>query len=189
MKNLITATATIVLLIVALSFSGCVASVPGQTEPDRVHDCDPDEGLVLAADGTILEGITQCAICRRYEDAYTRRAAELGCAEPYPLDGCPIDEGAGNCQVDLVDHAADWVNELDTCADLLLYIGSRESYGGHECGDSCTWTNPYADPTVASSVTDEQVSEYETDWDNQHACCPGTSYAERATNVTRWGCL
>lgn len=179
---------TLILLFGALLFGGCTATVPGQSEPDRVNDCSPDEGLVLADDGTILEGITQCAICRRYEDAYVRRAAELGCDAPYPLDGCPIDEGQGNCQVDLVVDATEWMDNFDTCKDLVLYAGSREMYGGHECGDSCTWTNPYADPLVTSSVADEYTNEYETNWDDQHACCPGTSYAERATNVTRWDC-
>lgn len=141
-----------------------------------VNACDPWEDVQRDDTGAIVHGISQCAICRRFEDAYYQRAAELGCAEPYPLDGCPIDVGGTDCIVDTVEEWADgsWATD---CAMLVRWFGQLESLGGYLCGDACTITNPYA-VSVTSTVVQEPRPISNPSW-GLDWCCPDTPYALR----------
>jgi hypothetical protein len=157
---------------------GAIGYHDGLTIDPLVNRCDPDEGLVTNEDGVIVEGITQCAICRRMEDAFRTRASELGCEERYPLNGCPIDEGMADCMVGITDEFIDGTYyEIEDCDTLVLFAGQFENYGGFECGDSCTWSDPYANP-VDSDV--EQVDTLPIAGGYEHdACDPGTPYQDR----------
>lgn len=143
-----------------------VSEVAGDLQAaPRVNGCSADEGLTFRADGSIETGITACAICRRYEDAYYARAAELGCDAAYPLDGCPIDDGASDCLLYTVESDLDWIATLETCDALVHVTGQIEEYGGHLCGAACTWTDPYAAP-VTSSASQNAPRAISGGWDH-----------------------
>lgn len=153
-------TAYLAAVAVMLLLFGCAADV----EPTAYRaeasaaaaPCGPDEGLVRDASGAIVHGITQCALCRRFELAYEARAQELGCSAPFPADAC-VDEGLTDCLVAEVEEWADF-SWATSCEQLTGYAARPETYHRFTCGEDCQLTGlPDAYP----------------------ACCPGTPYALR----------
>lgn len=162
------------MMLLVLVCAGCAAEGPA----GLVNGCSPDADLVLGPDGAPTHGISACSICARIEGAYLARAAELGCTAPYPLDGCPIDEGQTDCLVWQVELAEADIAREGTCAAILAIAGDIEEYGGFECGDACTWTDPYAVPVSSDTVQADPLA-VSGGWRDHHACAPGTPYAAR----------
>jgi len=162
------------LTILPMLLMGCYAV----HEPVPVNDCDPWEGVERDASGEIVHGVTQCAICRQFKDAYNARAAVLGCGAPYPLDGCPIDEGLDDCSIWQIAESVYSYGAIPDCETLLEVAGRIESFGGIECGDTCTWSDPYANP-VHSDVEQPPTTPISGGWGDRYACCPGTPYEAR----------
>lgn len=129
-----------------------------------IEACSPDEGLVLGPDGAVDVGITQCALCRRFEDAYEARSRELGGCAPFPAEAC-VDEGLSDCLVELVDAWADFGWALD-CEDLETYAAAPETYAGFVCGPDCAVTG--------------RPGRFE--------CCPDTPYALRSWRRCPYWC-
>jgi len=151
-------------LLLAL-LSACAAppsSSPGASL--EAAPCGPDDGLEVGPDGEVLRGITQCAICRRFELAYEARATELGGCAPFPAGFCE-DRGLEDCGAELVDQWADFSWALD-CEDLERYAARPETYQDFVCGPDCELTGP----------------------PGRFACCPGTPYALRSWRRCPWWC-
>jgi hypothetical protein len=127
-------------------------------------DCDPDEGLEVAPDGEVLVGISQAALCCRFELAYEAKASELGGCAPFPAAACE-DRGLEDCDVALVDAWADFGFALD-CEDLEAYAARPETYHAFHCGPDCELTGP----------------------SGRFECCPGTPYALRSWRRCPYWC-
>lgn len=143
-----------------------------------VNQCEPDEDLVLGEDGTPVHGISQCAICRRLEEAYDAQAERLGCTEPFPFDACPLDEGLTDCLVWQVDFEAEQLATFDTCEALRARVGNRNNWDGYECGDSCRWSDGWA-ADVEADLPQPERQLYGNPPAEQRACDAGTPYRER----------
>lgn len=168
------------VLVMVVVLGGCFGA---SEHAERVNPCDPWEGAAFDEQGAQVRGITQCAVCRRSEDAFAARAAELGCVEAYPLDGCPIDEGRDDCLTYHADDQARFIAASETCVELVERAGSIEGIGGVECGDACRWSDPYAVP-VTSDVPQPPPRNIAGGWDHL-ACCPGTPYSVRNDPAAR----
>lgn len=126
--------------VMLLLLVGCTAAEHDTVEPARVFACAADDGA------TVVEGydaISSCALCRRVEDAYLARAAELGCGEPFPLDACPLGALDG-CFADQADWHADFVGSSATCEILLARTATIDNWSGFECGGTFCYAPPYS---------------------------------------------
>lgn len=163
------------VLLALVMTTACMTTTP-PTDVDT--PCGVDDDLLLAEDGSIVHGITQCSVCARVEASYHARAAELGCDAPYPLDGCPIDAGLTDCSVRQTGIIADFVRVAADCDELSGRAGTIESYGGIECGDTCTWSDPYSVP-VTSTVEQPPPRNIHGGWDRDRCPEGGRAYHER----------
>lgn len=154
------------LILSTLLVLGCTAPVDDPLVASEAvaaaADCGPDEGLEVV-DGEVVHGISQCALCRRFELAYEAQAVALGCAAPFPSGAC-VDEGLEDCHVGLVDEWADF-SWATSCEQLEGYATDPETYAGFICGDSC-----------------------ETTVEHRLECCPGTPYALRDWRACPYWC-
>lgn len=178
---------TKITITLALLFTACALPVEGTTHAltlDRNGDplfnqCDPEEDLRLDAEGTIIHGISQCAICARIEAAYDAAAARLGCAEAFPFNGCPLDEGRTDCLIWQVDLEIEHLNTLATCADLQQRTGQRNSYTGFECGSTCRWSDGFANFETTSTLPQNDPIQFGQPATFHNACEFGTPYVDR----------
>lgn len=157
----------ITALVLVAALFGCTQPVEPaagllEDAPATAAPCGPDDGLVLE-DGAVVHGISQCALCARFQSAYEARAAQLGCDAPFPASAC-VDEGLTDCLVEQVDEWADFT-WATSCEQLHSYAARPETYDGFVCGDSCV--------TTGTGIEE---------------CCPGTPYALRAYDRCPYWC-
>lgn len=142
-----------IVIFAAVAMGGCMmettdseeAAVGSACGSAQVFECSPDDGLDTGDghDGP-TEVISSCALCRRVEDAFDARSAELGCCADFPLDTCPLGEVDG-CFAWQADDHANFIRNSADCDVLLARIEHLPNWSGFECGGPYCFAPPHFD--------------------------------------------
>lgn len=115
-------TTNLLLALLAIGAFAC-SSAPSPTP----LSCGPHEDLIVV-DEEVEHGISQCAVCARARIAFAEGAARLGCAEAYPLDGCPSDRGLTDCSLWDAQAVTLPVELAEDCDELVARASDLEAY-------------------------------------------------------------
>lgn len=117
---------TTTLLALALMACGAPAPAPAPS-------CGPHEDLVVV-DEEVEHGISQCAVCARARRWYADRAEELGGCGPFPVGGCPTDEGLTDCSLwDAQELVTLPIERAESCGELEERASDLEAYRAVRC--------------------------------------------------------
>ena len=125
---------------------GCAGS--HELDTSLMNVCSADEGLTMVEghDGTLVEAVSACAVCRRAENGFNARAAELGCAAVGFPHECPLGDAQG-CYAWQAELFIDFLQASEACDTLFIRAANLRNWGGFECGGPYCFAPPFFDDT------------------------------------------